>query len=256
MSLEDRALSVISQEIIHPIHGGRDASLNILKDSKRMIKDLTDILRGEYIGSITYQRADIITSPKTHEERLKFLSAWLAKNQRRLATYSEESFEAVKKLLNSYLMNRDYREVFAKHPHLHREALRQAAYLDQAHQLQALEKLTQKHLDRHLGPYQRLAQAVAFLEKKKDELPYFYPTLFQKCLNLWDKLLDYPYFRRLLGQSAPPSIPYRRRVWQLLTLGQRLVQELKEHYEQVQAETSRGTPFPVPAPSGTESGRK
>ncbi len=248
--LEDRALSVLSQEIIHPHHGGREPGINILKDTRRFLKDLTDIVRGEYLGSIIYQGSDLISSPKTHEDRLKFLSAWLAKNQRRLATYSQDNFEGAKKVLNSYLMNKDYKEVFAKHPALHRESLRQMAYLTQAHQLQALERLTQKHADRRrLGPYQRIAQAVTFLEDKRDELPYFYPALFQKCLNLWDKLMDYPYFRRLREYDAPPSLPYRRRVWQLLILGQRLVQKLMEQHNQIEEEVGRGTPFPLVASS-------
>jgi hypothetical protein len=92
--LEDRALSIVRQEIIHPQHGGREANLNILKDTKRTLKELTDIVRGEHTGSITYRRSDHITSTKTHEERLKFLSAWLAKNQRRLGAYGQETFEA------------------------------------------------------------------------------------------------------------------------------------------------------------------
>lgn len=248
--LEDRALSVLTQELVHPFHGGRDATLNILKDTRRALKDLTDIVRGEYPGSIIYQRSDLITAPKTHEDRLKFLAAWLAKNQRRLATYSQESFEAAKKILNSYLLNKDYKEAFAKHPELHREALRQMVFLTQAHQLQALEKLTHKQAERRrLGPYQRLAQAVAFIEEKKEELPYFYPALFRKFLDLWEKLLDYPYFRRLREQTTPPALPYRHRVWQLLLLGQRLVRELEKQHHQVQAEAKRGVPLPLIVPS-------
>ncbi len=245
--LEDRALSVVSQEIIHPRHGGRDVGFNLLKDTLRSLKDLTDIVRGEYLGSIVYQRSELISAPKTHEDRLKFLSAWLAKNQRRLAMYSPENFEAAKKVLNSYLINKDYKEVFAKHADLHREALRQMAILNQAHQLQTLEKLTQKLSERRrLGPYERLSRAVAFLEEKRDELPYFYPAMFQKCLNLWEKLMEYPYFRRLHRQETPPTLPYRRRVWQLLLLGQRLIKELKSQHQQVHEEADRGVPFPLP----------
>jgi len=252
--LEDRALSVLNQEIIHPAHGGRDSGFNLLKETHRFLKDLTDIVRGEYLGSIIYQRSDIITAPKTHEDRLKFLSAWLAKNQRRLATYSQENFEAAKKVLNTYLLNKDYKEVFAKYPDLHREALRQMAILTQAHQLQTLEKLTQKHADRRrLGPYPRLSRAVTFLEEKRDELPYFYPAMFQKCLDLWDKLLEYPYFRRLRQREEPPTIPYRHRVWQLLILGNRLVEDLKKQHQQVHDEAERGTPFPFLATGVTST---
>jgi hypothetical protein len=250
--LEDRALSVLTQEIIHPCHGGRDAGFNLLKETHRFLKDLTDIVRGEHLGSIIYERSDLITAPKTHEDRLKFLSAWLAKNQRRLATYSQENFEAAKKVLNSYLLNKDYKEVFIKYPELHREALRQMAILTQAHQLQTLERLTQKIADRRrLGPYPRIAQAITFLDEKKEELPYFYPDMFQKCLDLWDKLLDYPYFRRLQEQESPPTIPYRHRVWQLLILGQRLIEDLKTQHGQINEEFNRGVPFPLLTPAST-----
>ncbi|MBI4642392.1 MAG: hypothetical protein HY743_01335 [Deltaproteobacteria bacterium] len=74
--LEDRALAVVKQEIIHPRHGGRDTSLNILKDTKRFLKELQDIVRGEHSGTISYRRSELLTSTKTHEERLKFLRSW------------------------------------------------------------------------------------------------------------------------------------------------------------------------------------
>jgi hypothetical protein len=250
--LEDRALSVVSQEIIHPCHGGRDSGFNLLKDTRRSLKDLTDIVRGEYLGSIIYRRSDLIAAPKTHEDRLKFLSAWLTKNQRRLATYSEENFEAAKKVLNSYLINKDYKEAFARHPDLHREALRHMAVLTQAHQLQTLEKLTHKQAERRrLGPHQRISQALAFLEEKKEELPYFYPAMFKKFLTLWDELMDYPYFRHLQKETSPPALSYRRRVWQLLLQGAKLIQNLIREHRLILEEASRGVPFPYhPGSSG------
>lgn len=244
--LEDRALGVVKQELVHPYHGGREANLNILKDTRRFLKDLTDIVRGEYTGTISYRRTDLLSTTKTHEERLKFLSAWLAKNQRRLATYSPESFDAVKKLLNSYLVNRENREAFARFANLHREVLQQVVYLTQAHQLQTLERLAQEDRGRvRLGPYQRLTQAVTFLEEKKEELPYFYPSLFEKCDKLWEQLLAYPYFKRLASLPPPAAIPERRRVWQLLILGQRLMDEIREQHQLVHAATGRGVPLPL-----------
>jgi hypothetical protein len=246
--LEDRAMSVLKQELIHPGHGGREAGLNILKDTMRSLKELTDIVRGEHLGSITYKRSDLITSTKTHEERLKFLSAWLAKNRRRLGIYSSETFSAAKKVLNSYLLSREYRETFAKHPELHREVLQQLAYLDQAHQLQPLARWAHPGKDQAPGPSRRLAQAVAFLELKQEELPYFYPDLFAKCLNLWEQLLSYPYFKQVAALSAPPEGKFRRRVWELLSQGRRLAADLAEQHRRVHAEASRGTPFPLLTP--------
>lgn len=242
--LEDRALSVIKQEIIHPCHGGRDTSLNILKDTKRFLKELTDIVRGEHSGTISYRRSELLTSTKTHEDRLRFLSAWLAKNQRRLGTYSQESFEDAKKMLNSYLLNREYREAFAKHPELHREVLQHLAYVSQAHLLQPLEKLVQ-HDGPHLGPTRRLQEALNFLEAKKDQLPYFYPDLFDKCVELWNQILTYPQFKEMVSWVEPPATPFRRRVWDRLRQGQKLIKELMEQHQQVHLEARQGTPFPV-----------
>ena len=246
--LEDRALAVVKQEIIHPYHGGRDAGINILKDTKRFLKDLTDIVRGEYAGSISYKRTDLLASTKTHEDRLKFLFAWITKNQRRLGTYSPESFEAAKQILNSYLLKRDYREAFTKHAELHREVLQRVAYLTQAQQLQPLEKLAQDEGGRSPGPKQRLAQALTFLETQKGGLPYFYPDLFDKCLKLWDQILAYPYFKKLMVQTTPPPTPYRRQVWEMLAQGRKLAAELRKQHLQVQADTSRGIPFPLVLP--------
>ena len=244
--LEDRAMSIVRQEIIHPYHGGRETNLNILKDTKRTLKELTDIVRGEYTGSITYQRSDLLTSTKTHEERLKFLSAWLAKNQRRLGTYGQETFEATKKLLTSYLSQRDLREVFARHRELHREVVQRLAYLDQVQQLQPLEKLAQPGKRQPgLGPSRRLALAVAFLEENQYRLAYFYPDLFQKCCHLFDQILHYPYFKKLLAKESPPASSFRRRVWQLLMRGEELLADLKKEHSWIEGEAHRGTPFPV-----------
>jgi hypothetical protein len=250
--LEDRALSILRQELIHPYHGGRDASLNILKDTKRTLKELTDIVRGEHIGSITYKGTDLLVSTKTHEDRLKFLSAWLAKNQRRLGTYSQETFEGAKKLLNSYLAEREYREVFAKHRELHREVVQRLAYLDQVQQLQPLEKLAQPgKREQGLGPNRRLVLALAFLEENQHQLPYFYPDLFDKCCHLFNQILHHPYFKKLLAAETPPDSYFRRRVWEMLVRGQRLLEDLQKLHGWVRTEAQRGTPFPVVAPGST-----
>ena len=114
------------------------------------------------------------------------MSAWLLKNMRRLGRYSHETFAAAKKLLNSYLLNREFREAFVKHPDLHLEVLKLLTYLTQAQQLQVLERLAQVD-EKHRGsPARRLSSAVAFLEENQGDLAYFYPDLFAKCLSLWE----------------------------------------------------------------------
>jgi hypothetical protein len=247
--LEDRALSIVRQEIIHPHHGGRETSLNILKDTQRTLKELTDIVRGEHSGTITYRRSELVTSTKTHEDRLKFLSAWLAKNQRRLGAYGQETFEASKKLLNSYLSQRDYKEVFAKHRELHREVVRRLAYLTQVQQLQPLERLALPgKRQRGLGPSRRLALALDFLEENQDQLPYFYPDLFDKCCHLFSQILQYPYFRKLLVAEGPPASSFRRRVWQMLVRGQELLAAMEKKHSWIKSEVRQGRPFPMIAP--------
>ena len=246
-------MSILRQEIIHPYHGSREPNLNILKDTKRTLKELTDIIRGEHSGSITYRRSELITSTKTHEERLKFLSAWLGKNQRRLGAYGQETFEASKKLMNSYLSQRDNREVFARHRELHREVVQRLAYLDQVQQLQTMEKLAQPGKRQPgLGPSRRLALAVAFLEENQDQLPYFYPDLFQKCCHLFEQVLHYPYFKKLLAKGSPPASSFRRRVWQMLMRGEELLAELQRQHSWIEGEAQRGTPFPLLGPGSRQ----
>jgi len=247
--LEDRALSILRQEIIHPYHGGREPGLNILKDTKRTLKELTDIVRGEHIGSITYQRSDLITSTKTHEERLKFLSAWLAKNQRRLGAYGQETFEAAKKLMNSYLSQRDLREIFSKHRDLHREVVQRLAYLSQVQHLQPLEKLGQPgKRQQGMGPNRRLVLALAFLEENQHELPYFYPDLFDKACHIFSQIANYTYFKQLLAGEGPPTSAIRRKVWDMLIRGQEIVDQMKQEHDWIEAEIKRGKPFPVIGP--------
>jgi len=250
--LEDRALSVARQELIHPYHGGRDASLNLLKDTRRTLKELTDIVRGEHTGTIVYQRTDLLASTKTHEERLKFLSAWLAKHQRRLGAYGSDTFEDAKKVLNSYLLSREHRDAFLRHPDLHREALQRLAWVTQAQLLQSLEKLAQEEGGKASHGL-RLTQALNFLEARQGELPYFYPDLFDKFLNLWEQFLADPYFQKLAVEEAPPESPSRRRAWQMLALVRNLAETITERHRQIMAEVERGVPFPIVLPSSLKA---
>ena len=70
---QDRALSVASQEVIHPLTGQGFSKLNILKDTYSLFLRLNDIVRGEYNGRIVYKRNEIVENTDTHEKKLKFL---------------------------------------------------------------------------------------------------------------------------------------------------------------------------------------
>ena len=87
---QDRALSVERQELIHPLTGRVMPDVNVVKDTSTMILRLNDIVRGEYVGRAVYKRNELVENTDTDEKRLKFLFAWLSKNQRRIIGYSEE----------------------------------------------------------------------------------------------------------------------------------------------------------------------
>ena len=66
--------------------------VNVVKDTSTMILRLNDIVRGEYVGRAVYKRNELVENTDTDEKRLKFLFAWLSKNQRRIIGYSEEFY--------------------------------------------------------------------------------------------------------------------------------------------------------------------
>jgi hypothetical protein len=214
---EDRALSVIKQEIIHPYNGQR-ASFNILKDTKSFIVTLNDIIRGEYVGRISYKREGAVASTKNHDDRLKFLYAWLTKNQRRFTSYSKEFFEEMKKILNMYILNPEYRSAFQKYPELHREVLAKIAYLQQSHHMQQLEKLARRRppFDRRLTQERFLALILEFLEENYDEILHYYDDLFEKCNGIIQMLFALPYLKHIVQESQAPTHPYKRTLWMML----------------------------------------
>lgn len=187
---EDRALSVVGQEVIHPITGQR-LPLNLIKDTQSFLVILNDIIRGEYRGSISYRREGVVTSTKNHDDRLKFLSAWLTKNQRRLTSYSLEFFAELKKILNTYILNPDNRPYFQKYAELHREVLSKVVYLQQLCQVQHLEKIVRRRppYHRRLTLTQVLDLALGFLSEHYEEIIHYYEDVFAKCLVILDQLL-------------------------------------------------------------------
>lgn len=214
---EDRALSVVKQEIIHPHHGER-ASFNILKDTKSFIVTLNDIIRGEYIGRISYRQEGLISSTKNHDDRLKFLYAWLTKNQRRFTSYSKEFFAELKKILNDYILNPEYRVYFRKYAELHREVLAKIAYLQQLHEVQQLERLLRRRppYNRRLTTERYLALALEFVEDNYDEILHYYDDIFAKCNALLNLIACQPYLKSISQQQEPPANPYQRTLWLML----------------------------------------
>jgi len=239
---EDRALSVLKQEIIHPFHGER-ASFNILKDTKSFIVTLNDIIRGEYLGRISYRQEGQITSTKNHDDRLKFLYAWLTKNQRRFTSYSKEFFEEMKKILNNYILNPDYRAYFRKYPELHREVLAKIAYLQQSHHVQQLEKLVLRRppYNRRLTQERFMALALEFIEDNYDEIVHYYDDLYEKCNTIINLIACQPYLR-IFGQgSEAPQNPYKRTLWMMLNRLRCLQENLTKDRDRIKQADEEGT---------------
>jgi hypothetical protein len=214
---EDRAMSVVKQEIIHPYNGNR-AFFNILKDTKSFIVILNDIIRGEYVGRISYRQEGLITSTKNHDDRLKFLYAWLTKNQRRFTIYSKEFFDEMKKILNDYILSPEYRTSFRKYPELHREVLAKIAYLQQSHHMQQLEKLARRRppFNRRLTQERFLALTLEFLEENYDEILHYYDDLFEKCNGIIQIIIASPYLKNIAQNTEAPPHPYKRTLWMML----------------------------------------
>ncbi len=238
---EDRALSVVKQEILHPYTGER-ASFNILKDTKSFIVTLNDIIRGEYVGSISYRQEGLITSTKTHDDRLKFLYAWLTKNQRRFTSYSKEFFAELKKILNDYILNPDYKVYFRKYADLHREVLGKIAYLQQLHEVQQLERLLHRRppYNRRLTTERFLALALEFVEDNYDDILHYYDDIFAKCNTLLSLIASQPYLKGIGQQVDPPANPYHRTLWLMLKRLRSLQESLAKDRERIKHAEEEG----------------
>ena len=194
---QDRALSVEAQEIIHPITGQRLKNVNIVKDTSTMLLRLNDIVRGEYFGRVVYKRNELVENTDTDEKRLKFLFAWLSKNQRRIIGYSDEFYGNVTKILDAYLNNPANADTFAILHELRQEVLRKYAYIRQARSVRYLEDLLSRNYKGEKLKYNRmLSEAVDLLRDLKFELANYFEPLVQSVIHNLDSILDDSYLLR------------------------------------------------------------
>ncbi|MGD8561622.1 MAG: hypothetical protein PVG03_03775 [Desulfarculaceae bacterium] len=202
--LEDRALSVASQEIIHP-QTGQSLSLDVLGISQDRLLMLNDIVRGEFEGSIVYRERERVQGTKEIEKRLMFLSAWLEKHHHLLAEYSPDNFERTTKVVSSFVNDRAYQAELKKLPELVKEVKDATADLRVAHRLRLLEKLVENRSDasgRRLGHQHILTILAHFLSQEGGELAFYHPRSMNKLLSICRKQLTNPYLhRRYLSQS-------------------------------------------------------
>lgn len=190
----DRALSVSKQEVIHPLTGEVCTTANIIKDTSIMTFTLNDIVKGEYFGRIKYKRNEIVENTDTHAKRLKFLYAWLRKHQRRILSYSDEFYNNVTKVLDNYLLNTDYYDIFQQLSELYNEVWQQYSYIQQARKIKQLEDLNKKkYKGRKINYLKMLQHATQILQTLKFEAAHYFDNLTDHAIYMCDKILSDKY---------------------------------------------------------------
>lgn len=194
---QDRALSVIRQEVIHPVSGKSRDDLNIIKDASNMVLRLNDIVRGEYVGRTVYKRNEIVQNTETHEKRLKFLYAWLSKHQRRIIGYSEDFYSGVVKVLDNYLLNPDNYDTFQELQALYNEVWSKYSYIQQARKVKLLEDLQHREY-RHekINYLEMLKKSNSALHDLKFEMVNYFDDLVRSAVTLARHILDDSYIAR------------------------------------------------------------
>lgn len=211
---EDRALSVTAQEVIHPVTGAVLRHLNLIKDASSMLLRLNDIVRGEYKGSVIYKRHEIVEGTDTHVKRLKFLSTWLSKHQRRIIGYSDEFYAQAVRILDSYLLDPAHYDDFKAAQDLHREIWSRFSYIQQARKVRILEDLGRRVYKGERVSYDVALKAmVEILSDLKFELVNYFDKFVESVLTIGERVLADAYLTRsYAGRPDDALTPYGQRV--------------------------------------------
>ncbi len=194
---QERALSVERQDVIHPFTASILEDVNIIKDTGTMILNLNDIVRGEYVGRIVYKRNELIESTDTDEKRLKFLFAWLSKNQRRIISYRDDFYNSATKVLDTYLHDPLNRDVFDQNSELYQDVVNKYAYIRQARMVKYLEDImSRKYKGKKIGYNKMLSEAVNILRELNFEIVNYFEQLTRSVIHHIEAILDDKYLRR------------------------------------------------------------
>ncbi len=194
---QDRALSVVSQEILHPLTGESLQGLNIIRDSTNMFLRLNDIVRGEYMGRIVYKKTEVLENTDTEDKRLKFLYTWLTKHQRRIIFYSDDFFAKVSHVVEGYLHNEEKEHVFEKMRELKREVQDRYGYIQQARKVRELEEIAKRNVKGVSISYRQMMQCAArVLLELSHEIVQFIPSLVDTIISNIDGILANRYIVR------------------------------------------------------------
>ncbi|MDR3074392.1 MAG: hypothetical protein LBV01_06705 [Deltaproteobacteria bacterium] len=193
---QERALSVESHEIIHPLTGLPTSEVNVLRDGSNMFLRLNDIVRGEFFGRIIYKRNEIVENTETEEKRLKFLYAWMSKHQRRIIGYSDEFFSNICKILDRYLHAPENYESFESLHDLHYEVIEKYNYIQQARKVRLLEDLRDRNSKSGRVSYHAmLRDVVEQLHELKFEIVSYFDPLVAGIIGIGEAILNDPYLR-------------------------------------------------------------
>lgn len=194
---QDRAMSVCSQQIIHPLTGEAIESLNLIRDTSTLTLRLNDIVRGEYTGRIMFKRTEIIENTDTDEKRLKFLYAWLSKHQRRFIGYSDEFFASTSKILDNYFEALDQLDPLDEMGEIKQEVKNRYNYIQQARVIRSLEEVRSRiyHGER-LGYDRMLTEAIDILQQYKFELSIYFEELVDAAIHHMEAILNDRYLRK------------------------------------------------------------
>ena len=195
---QDRALSVESQYIIHPLTGENIEGINIIKDSTNLILRLNDIARGEFFGRIIYKRNEVIENTDTEEKRLKMLNAWFAKHQRRVVGYGDEFFLSVCKILGDYFDKVNENDEDNSHiRELIIENKTRFSFIQQARKVRALEEIhLRKYKGERLTYVRMMTEAVAIVKELRFELVHYFDHIAESVLFVIDAILNDRYLRK------------------------------------------------------------
>lgn len=214
---QDRALSVLRQEIIHPLTGQVRTDVNIIKDTSNMVLKLTDIVRGEHTGMVTYKRQELVQDTDTHEKRLKFLHVWLTKHQRRIIGYSDEFYAQVVKVLDSYLLSPDNFDAFNDLHELYQEVWANYSYIQQARKVRLLEDLlSRNYRGKQISYKEMLEVSTEVMNDLKYEIVNYFGSLVEHVLRIGEQMLADRYLVRNYADKKDDDLtPYGQSIKKL-----------------------------------------
>eukprot|EP00831_Metopus_contortus_P017342 TRINITY_DN17308_c0_g1_i1.p1 TRINITY_DN17308_c0_g1~~TRINITY_DN17308_c0_g1_i1.p1 ORF type:complete len:580 (-),score=84.30 TRINITY_DN17308_c0_g1_i1:270-2009(-) len=242
---EDRALSVLRQEVIHPITGRINDSLNIIQNVRNMILRLNDIVRGEYRIPINYKRHEIITSTETHENRLKALYTWLSKHMHRIVDYSDDYYSQIVRVLDGYLLAPDNYDIFNEHYELHQEVWSRYSHIQQARKVRILEDLrSRKYKGEPISYHRMLELMTEILSELKFEIVNYFDKLVVKVLIIGNDVVSDSYLLRKYIQVDDKKLsPYGQDIKKMYQQLVMLLDEFRSIRKSRTASSSGSGPF-------------